>query len=584
MKKLIAVILCAVLLFSVAACGGPSNPGTGSKASSPANSSSLAEQDPPGEEPPVISVLYYTDLDAYEAKNPYFDREKDYWAVAEKAANVKLDVQVQSGQGREENLQVLLASSNLPDVIKLFPYQTFKPQTLYANKQIYALSDFENCAPNYMGLVSKYPTIMKNICDEDGNVTFFAQPCFDIEIGYSGGVVIRRDWLEKLGLDVPETLDEFLDVMRAFRDKDPNGNGIQDEVPFFGDTGVVMVLTNFFGVNKTGFAMHGGLGGEVVFSPLEVDRMKAALRYLNTMYKEGLINDDYLVAGRDKRDTLINAATIGATFCGTNDLASFNTMKTTDDDFLFWPVPALKYGDEQWFEYTDVSNRMESSACVVTTSCEHPEAAFRYLDYFFSEEGHRLFSWGVEGIHYELDEESDLPRFADFITNDPNGLAFGKALEKYNELPGATTYDDLKVKALTTFGSPAVRASALETYAPNYKSDYNLAMPNLSYTDEEADEYAALMGDINTYLDETISKFVTGQMDVDTEYDTVVQTLKDMGAERALEINRDAHKRWLEKAGIQYKDVEITSTLKDFIADIPLTSQKGAQYLPDEFK
>ncbi len=585
MKKVISLILCAVLLVFATGCSnssGNSSTTTSSSKTEVSAASSKNENDNNSEEPVTLSVLHFVTLDTYQNGNPYFDWA-DYYAEAEKATNVKLDIQLQSDSSREESLKVLLASSSLPDIIKLFPYQTFKPQTLLANGQIYALSDYEDCVQNYMNYVSKYPTLMKNISDEEGNVTFFCEPVTDIEIGYSGGIVIRKDWLEKLNLDMPETLEEFLDVMRAFRDQDPNGNGIQDEVPFFGDKGVVMVFTNFFGLNKTGFGMHGGLGGEVIFSPLEADRMKAALKYLNTMYEEGLINNDYLVAGGDQRETMVHSATLGATFSGTNNLANFNSMETADENFLLWPVPALKYGDEQWFEYTDVSNQMESAASIVTTSCENPEAAFRYLDYFFSEEGHRLQAWGVEGIHYNWNEETKLPEFADFIVNNPD-MGFPRAIEVYTGVPGAASYKDLEVKALQTFCDPAARYAAVEAYAPHYNPDYNLSMPNLSYTDEEADEYAALMGDINTYLDETISQFVTGEMDVDTQYDEVVHTLKDMGAERALEINRAAHKRWLEKAGIQYHNVEIESRLDDIIGNIPLNSEKGTEYLPEKYR
>ena len=532
------------------------------------------------EEAPVELTIMRQIQPSQDMTNPYFDWE-DYYASVEEACNVKLSFLDIANDDINEATRIVLASSDLPDIIRMGHYQDIKPQDLYVNGQIIDMAEYEECIPDYLNYIAPYTPILKNVYDEEGHLLFFCQPRVAIEDAYSGGLVIRRDWLDKLEMDLPETLDDWLAYLRAVKTTDLNGDGLNNEIPYWGDKGVVTVWMNYFGLNKLDFAMHGGLGGEVIYSGLEEERMKDALSFLHTLYEEELINHDYLTANGDNRDTLLAQGLIGSTWTFLTDSSSWNSMESEDPNMLFWGVTSPTYNGEKWFEYTDIQNKMQSGAACVTTSCENPEAALRMLNWFYTEEGNMLYEFGMEGVHYTVDEESGLPVMADWITNNPEGLTPNQAMEKYTALPGFIAPTIGLKKAIINMGDPATRGSILDVYCPDYDAEHNLSMPNLTYTAEELDTFNAIMVDVKTYMEETIHQYINGTLDVEN-YGETVEAIKSMGIETALEINRAAHQRWLEKSGIAFTPSENPITLREYMKYIPLTTEKGIEYLSED--
>ncbi len=576
MKKTLAFLICASMLAAgLTACDTSSDAETTSQTAESTGSETASE------EPVELSIWYVTSLGPQEEQNPPFDYEEDYLKLVEDKFNIKITTtHIAEGQS-EETLNILLTQKDLPDIIRAPFYQKIDIPQLRRNQQLIPVDDYKEYAPDYYKILEENPTIYKNVSDEDGAVLFFCNPKIELEYGFTGGLEIRMDWLQKLNLEMPTTPDELLDVFRAFKTQDPNGNGQADEIPFVGSRGSLITLGDYFGVNDT-FVMKGGLNGEVVFSPFEEEPFKDALRFMATVYQEGLINDNFLVMDNGMRDTWMAQGVAGSTLTAVTNMARWNTSECEDPDFLLWPCDPLYYNGVQYFDRGDIVTQMDSGAAFVTTSCEHLEKAFEYLNYGFTEEGHKLQSYGVEGIHYTMNGE--LVQFSDFIMNNENGISPDVALSRYVGLPGMNTYGDMQVLAQTTLTDPASRQAVLKSWPDAFNAETNINLPNVSYTDEEKDEYAAIMADVQTYVEETINKFIVGDLDVDADYPTFVETLKSMGAERALEINQAAVERWQNKGGVEYEFVEKRADVSGYIDQIPFKTEKGLEYLDEDLK
>ena len=110
---------------------------------------------------------------------------------------------------------------------------------------------------------------------------------------------VKSEWLTKLGLQEPQTLDEFYDMLKAFKEKDPNGNGQKDEYAWggVGTAGIVNYLRGSFGLNYHGTSNMNvdtdPASGKVRFIPTD-PRYKELLQFVNKLYKDGLLEQDIM--------------------------------------------------------------------------------------------------------------------------------------------------------------------------------------------------------------------------------------------------------------------------------------------------
>ncbi|GAL20450.1 ABC transporter substrate-binding protein [Vibrio maritimus] len=156
------------------------------------------------------------------------------WPVEKEAArltNVHLNnVASMATTKSEEAFNLLIASGDLPDIVGGSSMKnnvnTYGPEGAFVplNKLI------EEHAPNIKAFFDANPDVWASIKASDGNVYYIP---YLPDGKYGRGYFVRYDWLEKLGLEPPKNVDEMYEVLKAFRDKDPNGNGKKDEVPFF---------------------------------------------------------------------------------------------------------------------------------------------------------------------------------------------------------------------------------------------------------------------------------------------------------------------------------------------------------------
>ncbi len=223
--------------------------------------------------------------------------------------------------------------------------------------------------------------------------------------------MINTEWLQKLGLSKPTTIDELYNVLVAFRDKDPNGNGKQDEIPLMGLThrfgrGVDHYIINaFIQYSASRKAM---IEDGVAFSFHDQDEYRQALIFMNKLVKEGLMSELVFSANGTELRKMLNPVngqpnTIGiccAWITGDYQEPS-NSWK------IYEPLPALAdatgRGGYGMFDAPTVQTSFG-----ITSSCENVLLAFRLLDFMHSREAYLRQRWGEEGVDWDWIENTNL--------------------------------------------------------------------------------------------------------------------------------------------------------------------------------
>lgn len=457
-------------------------------------------------------------------------------------ANTGVEVEFQHPAAGQENEQfnLIVADGNLPDIMEWQWLNKYPggPEKAIDDGVIIALNDIiDQYCPNLKKYLAENPDIDKMVKTDEGH--YYAFPFIRGEEGlcYTVGGFIRQDWLTELGLEVPTTVDEWHTVLTAFKEE----KGA--ESPFCFD------WVNFKQSNPIAFAYGVGTANgswyildennEVQFVPV-MDAYKDYLVTLNQWYTEGLIDRDLATLNGDqvtsKMTTDLAGASVG--WAASRMQVMMTTAQANNPDYTLvpTPVPTLNAGETPVYGYME--NRFPDVGAAITSSCENVELAARFLDYGYSEEGHNMFNFGVEGVSYNWD--GDHAVYTEEITKNPDGWPIAQALGKHirANYNGPFVQD---MNYLEEYLQLETVKECPKVWAVDTAFDHT--MPNVTPTQEESDELSTISSEMNTYVDEMILKFVFGTESFDN-WDKYVQTLNDLGLERALEIQKAALERY----------------------------------------
>lgn len=213
---------------------------------------------------------------------------------------------------------------------------------------------------------------------------------------------IRKDWLDNLNLEVPTTIDEYIEVLRAFTFDDPNQSG-QDDTYGFSNTArewrsfapflyPYKAQPDDFVVTDDGTVKHGSVMPE----------MKEGLKVISEAYQEGLI-DPTILTSNDLDELVVNGkfGSIYRWIAWMNPSATvMNSFKTNFPDGELIPIEAIKGPDG--FASDEPEDLGGWCYVSITSAAEDPEEVFKVLDKMAESEFYKFRKWGEEGEHYEL--------------------------------------------------------------------------------------------------------------------------------------------------------------------------------------
>jgi putative aldouronate transport system substrate-binding protein len=221
------------------------------------------------------------------------------------------------------------------------------------------------------------------------------------------GGQIRQDWLDKLGLQMPKTQAEYLAVLRAFRDRDPNGNGIADELPTGGRQGARWMDHLF---NMYGIAMYEGYpdwdiyNGELTYSAV-TQNAKDALIFMNQLYTEKLIDPETFLNDKSGWEGKIHSGKAGNYFHWTlttyEFLSNIHAGSGVQADITVMPVIRVPGYEGKGFV---THKSMGNSAWVISSRQDeaHLMTCLKLLNELADQSKWTDLYFGVEGMHHEV--------------------------------------------------------------------------------------------------------------------------------------------------------------------------------------
>lgn len=532
-KRISTVILAATLSISAAACSSSQDGDSSGKTTSEGTSGESAQK--------LTSLTYWVSNHSAAAAQMKTFAEMGTYKELEKITGVKVEFQhppLDSAQAKEQ-FNLMMVSDELPDVIDYgwLGYPGGPEKAIQDGKIIKLNELIDQYAPNLKKLLDENPDWKKQVTTDEGNMFMF--PFFrgsdKVRVFY--GPAIRQDWLDKVGMKVPTTIGEWHEVLKAFKEKDPNGNGKQDEIPLFfskDDVGLDAPFLGAWGVNYSFYQDN----GTVKFGPIQPE-YKEFLTTMIQWYKEGLIDKDFAAPNDKLFDAKMTGDQLGAAlvYNGGGIGKYANLMKDKDPKFnlVAAPYPVLNPGDKAIWGQKDFANNGFGAA--ISTSNKNPIETVKWLDYAYGKEGDLLFNYGKEGEAYTM--KDGVPTFLPEVLNPPSGVSLQQSFAKHNRSTWSGPYvlsDNFQMQYLQLDN----QKKALEIWsAPTGERK----MPFVTPTKDESSTFASIMTDINTYRDEMFLKFIMGAEPIEN-FDKYVKKIESMGIQDAITIQQSALERF----------------------------------------
>lgn len=537
-RKNILFLALLSLIVLLSGCSGDetSKKGTESDSTTPDTSSKLSE---PGKLPIVEEPLT---LNIFAGQTPQSaDDWNDVliWNTYEEMTGINVKWELVPSNSLEEKRNLVLASGqDLPDAFHTAGVPVMDLLKYGEQGTFIALNDLiEEHAPNLTAIFKENPEIEQGLTFPDGNI--YSLPTL-VEPDFSSILIgpkpwINQEWLDALGMDMPETTEEYYDFLKAVKDKDPNGNGKADEIPF-GSYSIGMLirwLNGSFGLANRG-ANHGYIdmepnGDEMRFIPTS-DEYKEMLEYLHRLFDEGLIEQN--IFSMETNQYLANASE--GLYGSTVSHGPMDLFPGEAGD-VFVPAPALEgpFGDKLISGVNPPV--LGQGAFVITSANEHPEATVKWIDYLYSEEGSKLFFMGVEGETYEVSDDGEY-QYLDKIRNSADGLSLEQELAKYLTWPGGGYPGLISEQFFKGLESSVDSLEAAEKLEPFVIDE---VWPSFTHTIEESKVLSSIGADIEKYVVEMRDKFISGEEPF-SKWDQYVETIEKIGLEEYMDIKKTA--------------------------------------------
>lgn len=383
-------------------------------------------------------------------------------------------------------------------------------------------------APHIQKFFDENPDYRKDATAVNGHIYMIPNFYDYHNLNISLASFIRKDWLKKLGLPVPKTLDQLHNTLIAFRDKDPNGNGKKDEIPLFlrGDQTrkILLSLADIFKASPVWELDN----GKVVYGP-STEAYKNAMIQAAKWYKEGLIDKEIFTRGIKARDFMLGNNIGGFTLDWVASTSSYNSkLKDKIPGFDFGIMLPVEYNG---IKTTNLTRPHYEGAWGISKDAKDPVRIIKYMDFWYTPEGRRLWNFGIEGKDYMMVDGK--PVFTDAVLkSDKNPLQVLRADGAQFRLGMWQDYN-----------------YELGWATPEAKKNFNIykeasivkdQLPDLKYTKEDSSKFTSIDLALRNYVEEQSQEWILGTEDVNKTWDSYIEKLNQLGLQKATEIQNKA--------------------------------------------
>lgn len=452
-----------------------------------------------------------------------------------------------------ERIPLMLNSGDMPDAILGHGFQANDIAQYGASEgMFYPVNELLDYMPIFSAFLEENPAVREGITTPDGNIYGF--PALNNIYSYAARFFIDQTWLDRVGLENPTTLEEFKNMLIAFRDEDANGNGDpDDEIPWGGSWSGASAERDLI-FYALGYAASGNLAvdhnkenPDIVFVPYEA-QYKDYLLYMNDLWNEGLLDPDMFTQAETQVQADVLEGTIG--FCAMS--APYVYAPETKDN---WVAINAMSKEEGGLRIYPAANPVYIPAfMVLNADCEEEVAAAlaALADEMYSVEWYGWSMYGPEagseldyfGTGHYVEDGVIKYNMPDDVTNEwsfrctyltiwnlPsfNSLQYDPYYQLYAE-----QFPDTQLGQLFATGNyfEDWQPNFIETYQPYYAE----SIPTFYFTEDDLDRINTLQTPLDDYVASMEAKFITGEISIEDEYDNFVATLEEYGVKEYVEL------------------------------------------------
>jgi putative aldouronate transport system substrate-binding protein len=487
-----------------------------------------------------VTLTYLIQENLNSSAPTYASGQLPVLQAMEKATGIKVKFETVISDDFESVVQTRLAAgASLPDIVNIPNPIPYLRQNLIA-----PLDDLiARSAPEIQKLFASDPALKASSIGTDGKI--YCVPT----IGRGRNAVhakilwIRDDWLQKLGLKAPASMDDWYTVLKAFQTRDPNGNGKADEVPMVSPTdseyGPRSFASAFNIAKQYGNGYSVDASGKVRFDYITTDA-REYFTFMNRLFTEKL----YVMVDGNERNLRLTNDTLGS-MEGWPDVMGGKTKQLRSQSapngrYVPAIAPASKVGGGYYLN-PGPTYGYDASAFILQAS-KNKEAAIKWLNFQFSAQGDLLNNYGIEGTTYTM--VGGKPVLTDFVLNNKDGMGPDEAEQMVGGKPNwpirNITDFDVQVKMADQFVAPSIDIVRKYAREPSF--------PDVMASAQEVEILKSPGSDIDTYVSENVAKFILGQRPL-SEFDTFVSEVKGMGLDKVLAVKQAQYDRYRKIVG-----------------------------------
>jgi putative aldouronate transport system substrate-binding protein len=462
-------------------------------------------------------------------RNGNFDLSFELYAAGEMTQKVEL--------------QVMAGGTDLPDILWYGPGLGRAAKYGQAGMIVPVNQYYENTAHYYNIAKEEFNIdLLKYVTSPDGNIWGMFNILGAVNNEYSANwLMIYEPWLTKLGLRMPDTTEDLVNVLRAFRDRDPNGNGQRDEIPLlaYKDTvtsNMLNALMNPFIYSGSNFWTWENGRIDVAFNK---PGWREGLRYVKRLIDEGLISPLSFTQDHAQMTALITADPPAV---GAFARISASNLPMTDpkrqEYVIQQPLTGPAGKQAAWYP------TLPGISMLITKNCRNPEAAFALGDYMYSEEMSVGTRWGEKGVDWVDPAPGEISCFDSigFPATLKAISPWGVLQNQWYAQTGPFMTPEKWANGLVP--TPADHTVPLgRTIEPVIKAAQPNPIVGLVYDDQEQEVMDEFHSTILDYVKESYARFVTGDLSIDRDWDSYVAEFNRMGLRDVIRVTQSAWDR-----------------------------------------
>lgn len=512
---------------------------------------------------------------------------EDVWFFKYLAQKMNVDFELEQTLETDQRISLMFASDSVPDLV--WGIGLSNNDVMVYGVQEGMLLNWKDLItpelmPNTYQAMQDYPDAFTASTAPDGNIYTLPMITGSSYYANTGSfsaairMYINKDWMDACGItELPTTLDEYLEVLRTFKEKDPMGLG-ENNIPLIGnqekDKTFVWNALGFHGTATQAYGTSFDLKDNQLVLPCYTEEAKEFITFYNTLYNEGLISPDYF--------TLDQTAARGLMASGVCGVLGDSTLTAIGDAWPSWVALSPLTSDVNDMAVAAFNPGYSVGQLYASAYTEHPEVLARIVDYMYSDEGALYYFYGpmkgteetlgmVDGWYYDENNRITTDKVVNGEFTDISEYAY-QYIKSYSSAPGRFDHYSQTAAAMAGIEFPGKEMTIVDKLTgaeiPSlimdvYTDDNNdghwritqseamidhltaVRLPDVYLTAEQNQRVADLSTVINDYVTAESAKFIVGTRPL-SELDAYFEELKSLGIEEYIAIYQEAYAPFLE--------------------------------------